>query len=318
MALTTNSFGIFQSDLIIRSALMKGLQHMRNKPWLLDYCFASLPKDEETAKLYGQKTVDQAKAWFLEAEIPVFMNTRVDPTKYPAISITLAASGEDDATLGDVHYEPQEDSDINWPTLYGPFVAQKYDPATGYLTLPADVSSKLVLGPGMVVVDDVGDMHQVTDVIDDVTLVIAKGITNPMQRATLRGTPPALTADMESVIERETYSIGVHMGGDAERLIWLYSIVKFILFAYKETLLEARNFERSSITSSDMGLNQSLSDEKELVYSRYIQITGYVRQQWPKSIKQKITSTATDVQASQVGVDDGDVIDISDDATFFG
>lgn len=316
MAINTTSLGIHQSDLIIRSALLAGLRNMRAKPWLLDYCFASLPQDAETAAEYGQKTVDQAKEWFTQQEVAVFLNTRLDDAKYPAISITLSASAEDEASIGDVHYEPQEDSDLQWPTLYGPFAAT-YDSVTGQLTFPIDVSDKTVLAAGMLIIDDVGDMHQVTDVLEENVVVIAKGITNAMQKAVLKAKPPALTAAMESILCRETYSLGVHVGSEPEHLIWLHSIVVFILLAYKETLLEARNFERSSISSSDMGLNQNLSSQAERVFSRYISLTGYCRQMWPKSIKQKITSMQTGVSASKVNDPDGIIVAIDDEATFF-
>ncbi len=307
----TMALGIFQSDLIIRSALLKGLQNMRAKPWLLDYCFASLPQDEVTAKEYGQKTVDAAKEWFTQQEVAVFLNTRVDNTKFPAISITLSSSAEDDASIGDVHYEPQEDCDLQWPTLYGPFSSAGYDYATGQLTLPLDAGDKLILAAGMLVIDDAGDMHQIVEVVEDNVVVIAKGITNSMQKASVKAPPPAFTAAMESVLCRETYSLGVHVGGEVEHLIWLHSVVVFILLAYKETLLEARNFERSSISSSDAGINPNLSGETERVLSRYITLSGYVRQMWPKSIKQKITSTQTGITASQHDVLDGVVVDIT-------
>lgn len=293
----TKSFGIFQSDIILRSALIKGLQNMRAKPWLLDYCFASLPQDQLTADLYGQKTVDAAKKWFLEGgdgghpiEVKVFLNTRLDPASTPSISIALQSSGEDDATIGDVHYETEEDSTLQWPTLYGPFSVVSYNPKTGVVVMPPSAANAS-LGLGCVFIDDTGEIHSVLELIDGVTFRTAKDIRSPMSKAQLKGGAPSLSAQMESVVMAETYLIGIHVNGDDEKLIWLHSIVTFVLLAYKETLLEARGYERSRLTSAEMGFNSRLSDSGEPVYSRFISIIGYVRQQWPKAIKQKIVGT---------------------------
>lgn len=293
----TKSFGIHQSDVTIRHAIIKGLQNVRARPWLLDYCFASLPQDELTAELYGQKSVDAAKKWFLEGgeggnpiEIKVFLNTRLDPAATPSISISMQQSSEDDATIGDVHYETSEDSTLQWPTIYGPFSPVSYDQKSGIMVLPVDVSTKTTLGIGMVLIDDSGEIYPIYEVIDAVTFRTATGIDASLSKAQLKGNSPALSASMESVSMSEAYNLGVHVTGDDEKLIWLHSILVFILLAYKETLLEARCFERSKLSSSEHGFNSRVSDSGEVIYSRFISLTGYVRHQWPKSIKPKIVS----------------------------
>lgn len=60
-SLTTEALGIHQSDVIIRTAIVAALADLRANPWLLDYVFASLPKDEMTMKDYGEKSVEKAK-----------------------------------------------------------------------------------------------------------------------------------------------------------------------------------------------------------------------------------------------------------------
>lgn len=299
MPIQTSILGIHQSDVVIRSALEKGLENLRAKPWLLDYVFASLPQDELTANRYGQATVQRAKEWFLQNKVSIFMSTRTDKPTWPALSIKLASSNETENTLGDVHYEPREDSDLQWPALYGPFNAVSYDPFTGYLTLPDDVSDTLYLSYGQLVIDGNGLIHPIEEVIDVNVVKIETALTTSFQNAVVKAQPPAYVAEVESLNFAETYHIGVHVGGEQEQLTWLHSIVVFILLAYKETLLEARNFERSTIQSSDFMQNPAF--DEEVVYSRYVTITGTVRQIWPKSIKQKITGIQPDVLASPVG-----------------
>lgn len=321
MALTTKSLGIHQSEIIIRSALQQGLAEMRAKPWLLDYCFASLPLDTLTQKDYGQSLVDQAKAWFLQQDIPVKMNSaNQPPTTFPAISIQLVSSVEDAKTHGDIHYEPFEDSDIDWPVLYGPFDAVSYNPMTGVLVLPTDVVDSIVLGPGQLIIDRIGGIHQILSVNDERTVVVETNAVGDFSGAVIKGQKPAYVAHMESVVFQEQYQIGVHCQGQPEQLTWLHSIVTFILLAYKQTLLEARNFERSTISSSDFNDNPFLGgDSGELIYSRFITITGFVRQMWPGNIAPK--ATAVEVQPVIVGggvMHPSDTVDELDQESWIG
>lgn len=311
MPTTTNILGIFQSDLIIRSAIEKGLENLRAKPWLLDFVFASLPTDELTASRYGQKTVERAKEWFLANKVSVFMSTRTDKPVWPSISIKLASSNESENTLGDVHYEPREDSDLQWPALYGPFEPVHYNPATGYLTLPDDVSDTLYLSYGQLIIDREGIIHPIEEVVDDQTVKIETGLRADFSGAVVKAQPPAFVAEVESLAFNEVYHVGCHVGGEQEQLTWLHSIVVFIFLAYKETLLEGRNFERTTIQSSDFMQNPAF--DEEVVYSRYITISGSVRHVWPKSIKQKIVSTELDLTASPMNISDI-VVDLDTDA----
>lgn len=289
MAVNTKTFGIFQSDLIIRSAITQGLAELRKKSWLLDFCFASLPQDELTARDYGQSTIDKAKAWFLAQKLPVMMNTtNQPPTTFPCISIQLVSSNEDAKTHGDVNYDVSEDNDMSWPALYGPFDAVSYNPVNGVLVFPDDVADKLVLFPGQIVIDRTGGFHQIIEAIDAVTVVVDKNLTVDFSQAVVKGQPPSIITSIESVVFSETYQIGCHVNGEPEQLTWLHSIVVFLLLAYKQVYLEARNFERSIISSSEFSDNPFLG-EGQTVYSRFITLSGYVRQMWPGAIAQKIT-----------------------------
>jgi hypothetical protein len=89
---------------------------------------------------------------------------------------------------------------------------------------------------------------------------------------------------LESITFRDTYKIEVSVMGDATKAIVLHAILVFILNRYKQSLLEGRGFERSTITSSGMGGVANGPESAQWVFVRTIQLTGYVRQYWPKSI----------------------------------
>jgi hypothetical protein len=287
-SMTTEALGIHQSDVIIRSAIIMAIADLRANPWLLDYVFASLPRDSHTMKDYGEKEVQRAKEWFMKTNIPVFMVPRLDEAKVPCITIKLQDSAESEVTLGDVHYQEKEDNDTQWPALIKPFTPEKYNAATGIMVVSQDVLDSIVLAPGMVIVDAVGKPHDILEVFDDGSFTIKQGTMADFTNSVVKGAKPSYITRLESVSYRETYQIGVHVAGEPVYLTWLHSIIVFILLRYKQALMEARGFERSVFNSSDFDRNEMF--EAEMVFSRYLTLTGYVRQYWPKDVNPKITS----------------------------
>lgn len=282
----TSALGVHQSDIILRSAIIAGIADMRANPWLLNSVFASLAQDTLTMADYGEQEIAQAKKWFLSTDIPVFMATRVDEAKFPCISIALQESVETEATLGDVHYDPQETMESEWPPLAGPFSPVAYSAGAGMMRLPASVAEAVALVPGMVLIDRVGRMHPVLEVLDDDTIAIKAGTIADFGAALLKGPKPQFVTTLESLAFRETYSIGLHVQGEPVHLTYLYSVIAFVLLRYKEALLEARGFERSTIAWSSFTRNEQT--EVELVFSRYCTLTGYVRNYWPKATSKRL------------------------------
>lgn len=288
MELNTSTLGIHQSDIIIRTALIKGIEDIRANPWLLDYIFASLKYDTVTKNQYGEKEMDVAKKWFLSTDIPIFMNTRLDDAQFPCISIALAESNELENTLGDVHYDPQEDINYDWPIAIGPFRPATYDALTGTMVIPeSDIGIELFVG--MFAVDKNGRSFEILEVVDYRTFVIAAGTVADFSSVTIRPPRPAYVVSLESASFKETYSIGLHVPSDSVFLTYLHPIVVFILLRYRQSLLEARGFERSALTSGPF--QKDSITENEVIYSRYIQVSGFVRQYWPKDLARKIDST---------------------------
>ena len=299
---TSDAFGIFQSDLIIRTALLAALADLRANPFLLDYVFSSLTKDALTVQAYGGQEIQNAKKWFLDQEVRVVMNTQMNAgDKLPCISISLTESAEvaSEGTLGDIHYQYLQDLTAPWPDLTTPFTPTSWTPSTGMFILPPATGNQLDPVEGLIVIDQAGNQYPVTDVLDGLTLVISGGGPNSdFTNCTIRGPQPSFVRHMESASFRETYSLGIHVHGEPVYLTYLHSVVVFVLLRYREVLLEGRGFERSGFSSSDMARNAFFSQEN--VFSRYVSITGYVRQSWPKQIVPKITSVMVQVAIGEV------------------
>lgn len=287
------ALGIHQSDIIIRTALLAGLDDLRANPSLLDYVFASLPKDALTYKVYGEEQVSIAKNWFLNTEIPVSMNTRVDESKLPCVTIAINESSESAVALGDVNYETSEiDKDTKAIVYGGPYTPLSYVASTGTVIMPSNFS--LELFPGMYVRTSTGSTIQIEDVIDAYTFVLPANLTVDLKNFSVVSAPAAKKASLESREFRETYEIGCHVAGEPVHLTYLHSIVLFILLRYNEELLESRGLSRITLSSSRVMENTSFNISQP-VFTRNINLTGFVHQHWPKFFRGPIEGITTEV-----------------------
>jgi hypothetical protein len=277
--------GIAQTDIILRTALLAGLDDLRANPTLLDYVFSSLPKDALTYKQYGEQQVTLAKDWFLSQDIPVFMNTRMDDSKIPCITIAMTGSSEAEATLGDINYQTSEAAIGSTTIVYaGPFTPVKYDTITGYMTLPSSLTADLF--PGMAIRDGNGVKHTIIDIIDTSIIELAPNLNVDFTGSYLISNRSVL-ASIEGLEFRETFEIGCHVLSEPVYLTYLHSIVVFILLRYKEELLEGRGLERTTVASGPVTLNTSFGIT-EPVFTRMVNLTGFVRQYWPKFIRNPV------------------------------
>lgn len=287
--MATEATGIVQSDLLIRAAVMEAIRDLRANDYLLDYVFASLPQDPLTAQEFGDAEVRRAKEWFLNTEVKVYLNVNINTVQFPCITIALASSTEEETTLGDTHYEPREQTDRDWPIYAGPLTPEDYDLESGRMVLREQDVGSMVLAAGMLVVDRAGNTYPIVEVPDFSAVVrIAPNVSADFTDMTVRPARPAYITAIESASYKEIYSMGCHVDSEAVHATYLHSILVFALLRYKETLLEGRGYERTSLSSSDLRRDEEALPEQ--VYSRYTQVTGYVRQAWPKVTSPKVAA----------------------------
>jgi hypothetical protein len=307
--LNTEALGIHQADVIIRTALIAAINDMRANPWLLDYVFASLAFDKLTLDQYGKSEIQKAKDWFVKTDIAVVWDVGTNDPKFPCITIGLQSSQEveSEGTLSDTHYEPFQLNNWDWPTLVPALSPLSYVAATGTMAVdPAFVD--VVLAPGMVVLTAAGKQYPIVEVIDAGTFKIAAGVVDDFTGMVIKSANPAYITELESAVFREVYTIGCYADSEPLYLTYLHSVVVFALRRYSESLLEARGFERSTISSTDFKREDDALPE--FVFSRYVQISGSVRQSWPKTVAMRVSSTL--VQASAIN-DPNDPISVDED-----
>lgn len=304
---SNHSLGIYPGDIIIRTALLSGLQELRTNTYLLDFVFQSLLHDRLTKEYYGEGELEACKQWFLDNEVPVTMGYHADNAKLPHITIWLGDQQEADKILGDIHDVPAEEIDMSKVLAKGApalvFSPSQYDYETGTITLPSNLNTNFVY-PGMRVLDVKNNRHYlIEDVMDERTFKIPDGSKPNLTKAQVVNSSDLYVVSLESITMRDTYKIQVSVQGDATKCIVLHSILVFILNRRKQDLLEGRGFERSVVTSTSMGGAADGPEASQWVFVRTIQLTGYVRQYWPKTIAPAIQGLAFNLQFPSGAVD---------------
>lgn len=280
--------GIFQGDIIIKTALELGFQDMRDNPWLVDHMLEDLKTIAYLTDKYGQKQIDACKEWLANNQVDVYMRGRNDQDRLPCITIEVGASAEKeemksmaDQSTETVMLLPNQ---INKPISYvvKPFVPVSYDSGSGIVDVGStDISS---VAAGMILVDpSTGQSFVIEDITPD-GIVIESGLTFTAAKVGVVPKNQFYVARVEHSFFQETYNIGCHSHGDPQVLLWLWSIVKYSLLRYKESLLEANGFAQAAITSSSPDLNaQFTTAGGEVGWSRYVSLTGQVENSWIKS-----------------------------------
>jgi hypothetical protein len=283
------------SDVLIRTAIIAGLDDLRRNTFLLDYVFNWFDNDDLTNELYGRGEKQRAKEWFINTNIEVSMNYRADDPKFPLISIGLQSSSEDLSTLGDVNYDTMEDVpadevSVSPNLILGPFTPSAYDPVTGNVSLPAGMNTSSVFLNQILYNPRKAEGFTILDILDSQTFRIQTGVHTNFTDALVLPIDTFYVAKLESCLFKQTFSIKCFVQGDPVKLLYLHSLLDFILLRYKEQYLEGRGFDRSIISSGpvyqyrDMGV--------EMTFARDVTLTGYCRQYWPKLISPKIQGVA--------------------------
>lgn len=279
---------IFQGDLIIKTAIELSIEDMRKNPYLIEDIFSDLIDNPILAKKYGMKEIARAKEYLLNNNIQIYMRHRLDKMEYPCITISIGNSTEDKSlsTLGDlsvesVDFDPNE---IGKPIkfLVRPFIPVSYDQTTGILEIPETIEEYRYIDKGMLLVDPAtGGAFIINGKAGVNGLQIAAGSALPSGQLAIIPQYHAYRARRERAISQEQYTIGCHTHGDPSTLIFLFDLVKYSLYRYREGLLEHNNFQLSNLTCTDMIKNDQMAEEN--VYSRWITISGQVEESWLKT-----------------------------------
>lgn len=279
---------IFSGDVVIKLAVEQGLADIRANPYLIDNIMGQF-KDPALAT-YGQKEIDRCKEWVLNNKIEVLLRYRLDKDEFPCVTIALNSSSEleDMKHLADTSTESVilMPSDINKPISYvvKPFVPTEFDINSGFVGIPSSAKNTQAIRAQMILVNlSTGDGYIIIDIAEG-GILIESGLNITASSFAIVPRYPFYEAKVEHSFFRETYTLGCHVHGDPSTLLWLHAITAYCLLRYKESLLEARGFTQTTISSSDIAPNQHMSQPGgENIFSRFVTLSGMVENSWIKS-----------------------------------
>lgn len=283
---------MFQGDVFFRRVLELVIQDIRQNPWLIDDALSDFVNDPALSGIYGQKEIENAKKWFKDNDISIFLKHRMDLEKMPCLTLSIGSNMEDRslARLADQtpFYEDYSPSEIGKTIGYivKPFEYDSYDQDTGvFIVMNQDIS---LVQPGMVAIDPDSGVGFVVSKINPNGFSIAEGAEFVGSKVGILPQYRIFRAKREMATFQERITIGCHVHGDPNALLWLYTIMMYGFLRYREGLLEARGFQLSNVETSDMIRNENFESFGENVYSRFIVITGQVENTWVKSPKRFI------------------------------
>jgi hypothetical protein len=312
---------IWQGDVFFRRIIELILRDVRQNPWLIDDILSDFITDPMLSGIYGQKEIENAKKWITDNEISVFLPHRMDLEKMPCVTIAIGTNMEDRslARMADMTHivETLNPTQIGKvvPYIVSPFNYTSYDQITGFFEVPNTINL-LIIQPGMAVINPQTGAGFIIVSKSNNGFSIAAGTAISFPTIGIIPEYRIYKARREIATFQENISIGCHVHGDPNALLWLYSIMMYGLLRYREGLIESRNFQISNLQTTDMIRNDAFQSFGENVYSRFITITGQVENTWIKAPKRVIEAIniveGIDAGLIIINKDDGEVPDIID------
>lgn len=274
--------GILSSDVLIKTMIEAAFRDYRRNMWIVEDVFSSLIEDSLANVEAGQKEVRAATDWFTRTELPVLMQHRIaDSPQIPCISIAYEPSREmeERASLGDVGCVEDFVPDGEPIKCSEDFTPSQYDSADGKVTVPSEISTKLIVSGQYFVSAKSGNTYEILEVGPDY-FKIKEGVTDDFTDAYISPKYAVWQVKKELTFHAESFSIGCHTSGDPATTIWLHKLVLYALMRYKETHLEARGYELSTWRNSALERNREMSADN--VFSKYITLNGQTEISWIK------------------------------------
>jgi hypothetical protein len=290
--------GIFQGDIIIKTAIDLGIEDMKKNPWLIDHMLSDLLRNPYLKEKYGAKQIEACKEWFRNAQIDVYMRARDDKDRMPCVTIEMGPSNEkiDMKSMADQSTEKAVllPGKIGKPIPYivKPFTPAGYDQATGLVSVPDDLDISLV-GEGMILVNTATGEGYLIQGIEAGAIEIEAGLEITASQFGVVPQYQFYVARVEHSFFDETYMIGCHAHGDTQNLLFLWSIVKYSILRYRESLLEFNGFAESSISSAGPDFDEAFTTPGgEKAWTRFMTLNGQTENSWIKAPHRVIEAIA--------------------------
>lgn len=294
-----------QSDILLLNVIKQGIADLRRYPFLINYIFEydNLPLVTDT---YGQREMERAKKWFLTNDIQIGFGYSFDQARYPSIIITNSSSSENVsmASLGDMGMPSEEYVDelniIEQPRyIVGP-ISVAYDLQTGVVTLPDEFIVFPIISPGQTLVSEkTHNAYVIKEILSESQFVIDANIRDDFTASYVRPQFSKLKVIRNRVQFSERYEIDCRVSGETAAIIWLHTIVLYVLLKNR-MLLEQNTHGISTISSGDVVKEMDEEHGQNMIYRKTINMSAEVECRWVQQFSELYESAATGLNILQV------------------
>jgi hypothetical protein len=293
---------ILATEILIKTAIEAGIEDLKRNPWMIDDIFNGLVGDPLSSLEYGAKEVQDAREWFLNNKINVYLGFRVDLPTMPAVSIVRQSVTEalDRTSLADEGLLEEIDhrqADRVPDQVLTKFTPQAYDREQGLILLPEPLTTAQV-AKGMFVVNSDGKAYQIIATPSIRAIQIQPNTKVNLTNAVITPATKLWNLHRELTYFHESFQIGVHSTSEPVVNLWFTQIMTYILLRYKEAYIENRGFELSTFSITGTQLNDNFTMER--VFSSFFNFTGTVQADWIKFIAPKLANTSANFDIAKV------------------
>lgn len=293
---------IIATEILIKTAIEAGIEDLRRNPWMLDDIFGGLVGDPLSQLEYGAKEAQDAKEWFLNNKINVYMGFRIDLPTLPAVSIVRQSVTEaldrtslaDEGLLEEIDHRQADQLPEQVLTKFTPI---SYVREQGIITLPATLNTSRI-APGMFVLNSDGKAYQILSTISDSSFTIQANTKVKLTNAVIVPATRLWNLHRELTYFHESFQIGVHSASEPVVNLWFTQVMTYILLRYKEAYIENRGFELSTFTINGTQLNDNFNMDR--VFSSFFNFSGVVQADWIKFIAPKLAVTSAHFNLAKV------------------
>lgn len=290
------------SDLVLLKLFKQGMAEIRANPWLLDFIFERLIEEEmDLQASYGEREINRAKSWFMKNNIDVRLAYNMDAITFPCIAIELLTQSEDKshAVLANVAGGPwDEDVDQNAyvikpRALVGPFPSVNYSITTGEVTLPDGYDTEVIFKNQSLYSPNSKTEYviQSINLTSTNSFYIESGLRENFTGSYISPAYQTMKVRRELAHFVENYNFKLMVQGDPGYLIWLHTIVSYLLLKFRKTLLERKNIFLTTISSGPIMQEQTEQMGGEIVFSRSITMDGTCEVTWVSDILERFEGT---------------------------
>lgn len=283
---------VYLLDVEVQSIITYGLDYIRQNLHVLDEVFANL-KEGHLNKLYGDKEIQKIKDWFTNRNIPVRLGFNLQPQDVPCYSVHLAQSVED---VGNAFYNDWAGTieENTTPRVIVPsFVPESYNESLGTINVPEGVDLSLVR-VGHHVKDNNNNVLPIIDLNGQVITITMDDMDADLDFSNIT-IQSFISTDIYKRGEayfNEQIDIGVHAVSDQNTVLWMYSILVYILFRFKMEIM-TRCMDLSTFSASDFNRDSQYLGNN--IFSRWVRLSARTRVSWKEDELNQVDTLVSDV-----------------------